>query len=816
MSFELTSTAQALALQTSKEPQIILEIQGIDLIFGAITVQKLAEYGDNINYGDSGLVYGGAIDDENSREWISLQGTTTNFSQQVEIDKASALSVQRVNINLIDKDQNLTELFSPGQTIVDLMGNRATVYLNFGGGAHPEDSIRVMSGRVADMDAKAGSFSLVIAHPEDDKRQDLFPLIQTNTVGAITDLDTTVTLESANGIIANDTYITTYFQIEDEIVKVTDLTGTLATIERAQFGTIAEAHDDDTELETRYEFSGNTIDLALTMMLSGTSNDIEDIVGENFVQIDSLLSVDNGILIPERNLADKYGLVEGDLFTSTGAANAANNVSLKSIISFTDHPNGTILVIDDVSFVAEQSANASVSFRSQYNLWPNGAGMNMSTDQVDVAQHLAIFNNIGVSFPDTTFFLKDTVKGKEFIPEQLYFPFGMYATPRKGRTSCNITLPSFSNEGIKTFSADNIKNPDKIVVKRSTNKYFYNTVTYRFNPDQVEDKFLGGEINVSQTSLNRIKIGSKSLTIDSDGMRDDQDTRTYIETQARRFTDRYQFGAEVFEFSVLYGDGFNSEVGDAIILNADGLNIYDSITASRQFAPRVLEIINKSMDIKTGDIKFICLDTSYSLEARYATIGPSSKIDAGSTLTTLVLKDSFGNVGSERDKWSGFLNEDIRVISSDFTYDETTTFLGFSPSNPNAIIVSALPSLPSEDFVIELRKYDNGSDATLNGNQKALHAYMNPQLEIDSGVSESSFNLVAGDELLLIKGQPVRVHNEDYSTDSNPNQSDEDVIVVDVSGSLVTLSRDIGFIPSNGDKVDLVGFLDGGKPYRLV
>ena len=817
MSLELTATAQALAQGTSKEPQIILELEGIDLVFGAIEVLKVAQIGD------PGLVIGNfligdLIADPNSRDYISLGkssagGTTTSLSQQVDPDKAGKLSVQRFNIALIDKNGELTTLFASQEMIA----KNATVYLNFGGGAHPEDSIRIMNGRVADFNPSAGAFALVIAHPEDEKRQTLFQLIQTELDGAITDIDTTMTLDSVDDMIVNDSLVQLYFQLEDEIVKVTDVTGLVATVERAQFDTIAIAHDDETEVETRYEFSGNPITLALNIMLSGPTNDISDIIISNFEQINATTNIQNGLLIPIKSLADNLGLIEGDLVTITGATNPANNVVAAPILDFTANVAGTVIRLSGVDLIEESSTSAVASFKSQFNTFPDGAGANMTTRQVDVLRHLAIFENIGASYPDMRFFLKDEQKVKELISEQLYFPTGLYPVPRKGRNSVAITLPSFSDDAIKTFDKTNIKNPDKIKVRRSSSKFFYNTVQYIFNEDEFEEKFKAREINTSERSIQRIPLGTRELTIKSLGWRDNSTTRQFLRTQADRFTDRYQFGAEFFEFSVLYGEGFNVEVADVILLDGTDLQIYDSQSGTRNFTPRLLEVINKSMNVKSGDIKITALDTNFSNLARYGTIAPASKLASGSTTTQILLKDSFGNVGGEADKWASFTGEQIRIFSDDFTtFDETTNLIQIDPSNPNALNVSALSIPPLEDYNIEFPTYDTGTDALLNGVQKALHGFMNPQITIVTGIDGVSFTVSAPDAVRMVVGQPVRIHSEDYTFDSSPESFSVDPVVVDITGVTITLDTDIGFTPAAGYKADLVGYNDGGFSYKTV
>ena len=817
MSFEITATAQALADKTLKTPQLILEIEGIDLIFGSIDVLKSAEYGDDIVYGEAGLVYGGTTADPNSRPYISLTGgTTTNIKQQIDIDKASSSSVQKMAINLVDKNQEVSNIMTPGITIDDILGRRANVYLGFAGGAFPADAIRILNGRVTDLEIGSTNVKLLIAHPENDTRQEIFRLIQTKITAEVDDVETTFELDNVTGIIANDAEISTYFLIGDEIVSLDSLTGTTATVTRGLFGTIPATHEIDTELETRYSFTENPIIAALKMQLSGASNDIGGVEIENFEDIDDVTNIQNAILIHQVNLQDKLGLSEGDFITITGAANGANNVTNAEIISFTANPGGTVVQLTGVSLIEETTSDAIASFKSQYNVWPEGAGLNMSTDQVDVQQYLDIFNNTGFSFPDINPFLTDTINGKEYISE-IFFPVGLYVIPRKGRTSLNITRPNFGVT--KTFNKNNIARPDSIVIKRRTSRYFYNRVVYKFNPDYVDtNRYLAGEIALNEESFDRIGINS-TLLINAGAYRDNAVTRTAFQNQAFNYLTRYALGAQVINLEVLYKDGFSVEVGDTALLDGTDLNIYSSDSGTRNFTPKIFEVINKELRITANStrVSLTLLDTNFETNARYWTWGPASKIGVGSTVSVLVLKDSFGNVGNEREKWEDFIGEEIRIRNADFSYEEVTTITEFNGSNSNALnILPPLSGAPPEDYIVEFPNYDLGSDILENGIQKALHGFWNPQLTVVSGLSTSSFTVSAADAARVVAGQPVRIHSDDFTVNSNPEGISKDPTVADVTGTTITLNTSIDFTPVAGYKVELVGFLDSGSPYRWV
>jgi len=66
------------------------------------------------------------------------------------------------------------------------------------------------------------------------------------------------------------------------------------------------------------------------------------------------------------------------------------------------------------------------------------------------------------------------------------------------------------------------------------------------------------------------------------------------------------------------------------------------------------------------------------------------------------------------------------------------------------------------------------------------------------------------DIVKVLEGAIIRVHNSDFSRDS------EDVGVKSIIGVTIETDKDMGFIPQVDDRVDLVGYLDGGGAYRWL
>lgn len=824
MALELTKTADSLINQTNVDQQIILEIDGFDFIFGSSPILKIWNIGDaGILIGDPGLLIGGTIEDPNSRAFISLDGTTNNIQQQLDIEKGGVGSISKFNISMVDKGNELTEIFTPGNTVDDMLAREADIFINLQGSSHPENSIRIFNGIIDRQQGGQGFWRLEIAHPETLKNQDLFVEVNTNLDGAITDSDTTLTLNTTNNLIEPQDAVTTFVRIDDEIIQYSaissnDLTG----LTRGALGTTAVAHDDDVEVISFYRLQGEPLTLALKIMLSTKLGYyITDVDVPRFVQVDPLTSINNSFLIEDLRFQEDNNVRIGDLVTTTGATNGANNFTDRSITNIQKISTGTVITVDGAALVSEIGSGATATLKSQYDTLPVGAGCNMKPKQVDVEQHEFFDDTFPTNIIDYDFYIKETTNAKEFITEQIYRPAGYIQMPRKARASVNITKPPLAFEDLKQLTNESVTNAKDLRMLRSINRNFFNSVVYRFEESALEDMFLAGEIIESAKSNNRIPTGVKSLSIDAKGLRDNSTTRDFIARRAREFNDRFQFAAESVVVRTNYKTGFSIEIGDSVLFG-ENLQAPDITKGDRNFTPRVMECINKTLNLKTGKNEFVLLDTGFGNDGRFGVISPSSFIDSGSTTTIVYIKKSFdtGEFEIEREKkWRTFIGDNIRIHNDDFTFDETVKLLRFDESSSSGLIVDpALSLAPSENYLVDLAEYPTSTDSTFLARMKALHCFWDPQVEVTGSVSTTVFEVGAGDINKFFVGSFVRIHSPDFSDDSTPGVNDDDPQVVDVDTGLnrVTIDTILSFTPAPGDLVDLIGFADQGNAYRLI
>jgi len=806
MAFELSTRATLLKDKLNVKQQIILEIDGLDPVFGAVDVAELLRFDAGFFFDEPGLYFDGVVLHQNSRSYISLGGTTKRITQQLQQDRTASSSVSAVKIDLIDKNDELTDLFTPGNYVDDILARRAQVYLGFQGGAHPEDSIKIFSGIIDGADFGSGKVLINIAHPEQLKRQIIFQQINTELNGAIDDVQTTITLDSVTGFLAPFGVLTAFIRIEDEIIQYTGISGNdLTGCTRGALLTVESAHDDETEALTWYRLQEDPIYLALELMISGVGPfGITDVA--NFNQLTSTEYISNAIYFTDPNIKDTLGLTVYDFATVSGTA--SNNFSNRPISGFgTLDTGGSYIVIEEaiITLVDEVDASGTISFRSKFDVLPDGCAI-LPAD-IDVQEFEDVKDIWGANFPDVDIYVKEDISADDFIAKELFKPFGLYSIPRKGRISIGITNPPLAKDNTKELTSANVMEPSKIKIARTTNSGFYNAIVYKYEEDTLEDKFLRGTITQSSDSTNRIPIGNKPYTIESKGLRRGADTQNFIDFQSRRFLDRYKFCAEKIKIQTNYKTGYDIEIGDVVIFGDDELNISDITSGDRDFSPRLMEVTNKDLSITDGKIMFTLLDTAFLLDGRYSTVSPSSLVGTGSTTTSISINNSFGYNGRERDKWEQYLGETVYIHSGDFTVSGESVLTGFDNVIGNMIISPALAFTPAENYIIDAPNYSLSIIPTEDAKWKRLHAFLHKVVNVTSGASGTIFDV--DDVTAMIEGQTIEVYTEDYS-------SYAESIISNITGSTITVLTDLGFTPDSTYDVLIGGFFDGESPYRII
>lgn len=678
-------------------PLIVFQIEGIPTLYTSDYIKKEFLYGDPVNYGDPNLLYGGLVQIQDQETLISLDGTTTQIKQNLDPEKGRGSSVTSMKLVMIDKNQKATKL-ATGETYGEILYKRIKVWVGFNQeSAFNSDFVLVFRGLISGVSFGQGKVTFDLSSPEDKKRQILLPMADTLLNGAITNSDTTITLDSVTNLFVSpnhpsyspaDTTLKSYIKIDNEIIKYTGISGLQLTgCSRGQLGTTAASHSDNASVNGYFTLEGHAMDLALKLMLSDTDQSfyIENLAAASVnVVIDTI--VPNSFFFSGISLTRDYNVTVGDWIKTSGSAEGSNNLSVYTeIIDVVDVASGSYIIVDPASpLVDESTTTVLVDFLSKYNSL--GFGLKLNTDEVDIEKHVQFKNTYLQQF-NMFFYVKEEIpEGKEFIEKELYVPATCYSLPsdRDGlsRLSIGIHKPPLPNQGIVTLSKSNIVKPESLEIQRSSNKYYYNAIVYRFEDTATEDKLLRRVFVVSGTPA--IPTGNRSRIIDSFGLKEVISAKVIATQSAERLLERYQSASEyISNVQVLFGDGVQVSVGDIVILDGDGLNLVNRVDFNRSRPAKLMEVLNKSVDIKSGKVTVDLVDTAFDVNAKYGLFSASSKINSIISQNKFVIGPmlSGSKYGSnEYRKWNGLTNPAVKIRRLDWSqvYETIITNVSFN------------------------------------------------------------------------------------------------------------------------------------------
>lgn len=820
---ELTKNAKAESQRLTVTPLVVFKLTNLDMEFTNVGVSEYIRIGDpGLEIGDDWVIGGVRLIDGQSVYMMfgGAAGTTTKVNQKISADRGQGSSISSLVISLLDKNEEVTKLISPGFILEDILGQPAIVKIGFENTAYPRDYNMLFNGIVSDVESGPGYINFLLVNSEEKKRRPLFDRSTTETVGdistgalsSITVVDGSLFPTPVVGPdLALDPAIEYLCRIEDEIFKYTSGGPVLTGITRAYLGSVDVAHEDESNAQFGIRLQGNGIDLALKIMCSGVNGYFqEDVEVRNFNYLLDGTNIQNCIYFDSINVVEDYGLTEGDYVTVTGATNGANNVSMKQIIGIDLTDDGSFVVLDGVAFVDEFNSAALVKFRSKYDSL--GIGLGMSPAIVDVKRHEFIrdtfLNNFDFDFRGVF----DASNGKEFIEKQIYLPMGCFSVPRGGKASVTYTIGPISDTFIPTISTDNVKNPTQLKPKRSIASNFQNTIEYSFDYDAIQGEYKRIKTFDSPESKERIPIGDKTLEIKSQGIQTDLNAVNIATLASARMLDRYKFGAETITgLDMLFGDGYPIEIGDIAMIDYKDLKMSDIKKGTRDGDFKYFECINKTFDLKTGQVLLDLLNTSFEVNDRFGIISPSSLTDVGSTTTKINLKKSWSTkpYQLETKKWEDYVGLQILVHAEDWSEFAYTTL---SALGDESIIVNLLPFIPGENYIVDAPYYPDDIDPNVNPEWKGLHAFFSPNVAVVDSADQTHVEVDPADISKFFVGGIIRINNFDYS-DYSP---EAEILSVDVGTNIVEFDTASGFTIDSTHEIKLIGFKDEGPSYRYI
>jgi hypothetical protein len=714
-------------LQTEIKPIIVVEIEGLPFLLSSDVVKKAPLYGDEgLEYGGPELYYGGLqnLSTDEMKILISLEGTTTQIRQSLEPDKARGSGVSQMTIAIIDKNKEATKIL--GGAYGEVLFKKVKVWVTFGdNNAFSDDYIIIFRGVIESVSAEQGRCKLNLNSPDQKKRSQLHIKADTELDGAIDSSVTTLTVADIENFFIvpdhpayapKDETLITCVKIEDEIIRYTGISGNQLTgLTRGYLFTTPAAHADVTQVESFLVLDGNAMELALKIMLSDKDQTpyIDDYEATN-VGTDGTNALANAIFFADVDLTRDAQVLIGDYVQTTGFTEAANNLSSwTEILDLGVTDQGSFIIID-AALDYEAPATGTVDFLSQYNTLGK-FGLKMDQDEVDIEKHNFLQNSFLAQY-QMRFYIRDDIdEGKSFIEQELYLPSSCYSLPTDAeglsRVSVGIHKPPIPGTNVITVSQDNVTNPKDLSIQRSVNKNYYSAVVTQFEDAPLDDELRRRSITIVGTPQVPA-AGNKTLAIESRGLKNIYNAKFLAEQSQDRLLQRYSSAAEFMDGAkVHFRDAVQIVPGDIVVVDPEGLNLIDNETQTRDKPPLLMEVVNRTIDIKNGSATLEMVSSGFNIDARFGLISPASKISNVITnqrfvITYISLPSDYGP--SEYRKWNRLRRPGVRVRRADFSEVFYTTLVS---SSSNTVEIADNPPFSLQvDDIMEFADYIETTD----------------------------------------------------------------------------------------------------------
>lgn len=825
MAIEFTVLADLSSQLTNLRTNLVLEIEGIDDIFGAIDIKKYVRIGDvGLEIGDEWRI-GGVLTDPNSKAVVNYdKGTSKQINQTLRPDKFEGNQTTSVVVSLTDIDEQASLLASRGGVVDDLLGRRVCIWQGFEDTGFKQDYIPLLRGRIQKLQSGPTYVSLHIVNTEENKRRKIFKARSAELQAPLSTGSLTFVPLQSHAVFASpsiagrvngdpETQIEFLAKVDNEYISYDAKSNSglpffidrLNVVQRAIFSTDS-SHAIDAAVQTAYRFKGPMLEVALRIMLSGWNGPHDSGVEvTNINVIDAANTVQNALYFEGIDVNHEYGIAEGSYVTLSGSS--GNDFTNRIVTDVVKTQTASYIIVDGADLTDEISTSGTVSFRSQYDTF--GIGLRMHPNEVDVAEHQDILNTFLSTF-EVDLIVDEIPSAKDFIDSELYGIFACYSVLRKGRSSIGFQSSPLPGNRIFELNLNTVLNPQKLKIERDLTKYFYNAIDYQYDYDYESNIFVTKEDFESVNSKAQIIDTETPLVIRAKGVRTANDGANQSVSTATRFLARYQFGAEfVRSVEVLPSVGLAMEIGDLCLVDLAALKMTDFNQGTRSGDTKVFEIMNKNHDQETSKITIDILNTAFSADARYGRIAPSSFLDSGSTATKLNFKKSYGTpfYRNENFKWKDYIGQDVRVYAPDFSLVEEVKLLAV---NDGSLAVASLGFVPGEDYIVTAPNYNTDTDPNVHAYWKAKHAYLSKDVLVASYISQTEFTVAPGDVQYFQEGQAIQILNEDF-TDVGPVAE-----VVSIIGQTITMDVATGFVFDSTYFVRYAGFPDSGFSYRYV
>ena len=814
---------------TSKALNIAFEIDTVPYVFSMQPTFHKLVYGDGSVYGGSGLYYGGLSQVANNKVYISDKSSMT-ISQRLEPEQGRA-STSTFSVVMIDKNAEISNLVGTGGTITnEILGKEATIRVGFADTSYTQDYYVAFRGIITNVQTQAGLVTFSIGDANQKRRQSVFQVQKTVNTSAINASTLTIPTNDASSFYqpilgpdgTYDSNVTLYCTMENEIIQYSTSTVTqINAVTRGARNTTAATHAISTETTHTCQLYGHPLTLALKIMLSGwngpfISNLTPQAVGTNLI-VGS--GVTNAVVLPfGKNAVSDYGITVGDYVIVSGSVSGNNGTyRITAIEDTTNQPNGVLRITNTLTL--ESGGSLAIALRSKYDTLPMAMGLKLAPRDVDVAGHEDLRDNyLNNGAYVMSVYVNSQQVGKDYIEQQLYYPVGCYSLTRYGQLSVNETKAPIATANLQFLNLGNVISAENITNNRGLNsRKFFNQIQFQYDVMDDNSTYQSVLRSLDTTSLNLIGILSL-LPINSNGLKSSLGASTLVSKVSTNLLNRYKRAAYEIALKVNFQVGAKIEAGDVVALQDNGyLQITDFNTGLRNLGTQLYEVTDRSLDLKTGEVSLKLVSGITGAAAdRFGTVSPSSIISASasSSATSLRVDSSYSATSADETlKWKDYIGQTIRVRATDFSASSEAVLSGTDNSTtPYTLNLSSpLAFTPTSGMIVEIPSYPTSTNAGINALYKAIHGFIDSTIAVVSGSSNVAFTVSSGDISKFNVGATIYVRSNDFSTMSGSVL----ISAVNTTTNTITVQSSLGFTPSSGYYVELVGFADNGAGYRI-
>lgn len=813
MALYLTENFKKSLNKSNIKINIILEIDGFST-FSSTGFSALLKFDEGLFF-DQNFYFDSITTNpyslQNLNSIISYDGTSGSITQSSRIDKGIE-GTRTFSISLLDENNRISRIFTSGNVVDEVIGRSAKIYFSLDNLEHPNDSVLFLDGYVSRLQfTNSGKVIVTVDHSFGNIRKEAFTKVTTNLINFLNDISTgNIPVDNTTGLIAPITNpITGYIKIDDEIIKYSTLnTGNfIFATERGALGTTPAEHEAGASVESLYKLEGNPFDIALNLLLgsSGYQNEVS-VIASNTVT--NTISFSDALLLDIYDLELEKGIVVGDYVLGIIDGNLIIDAEITDIKKLT---NGkTYIRLKDQNFNANTSLNNTIKFKSKYDLFGypfNTFGARLDSTKVDIKSFEYLKSNNHL-IDDHVFYIDDSIDYLDFIHKEIFRPLGIYFKTG-ARISVRQYLPPLYQRDIKILDENNVINPAAITSDRSINKYYYNSVVIKYDKSFVDGKYKTGKVFVDSDSVEKFNTGLRPYKIESSGLRQSGNINAFLNYVSNLIIERYKDACEVFRVSCQFST-IDLDVEDSVLLN--GLNIYDIETGNRGVNYKLLEVINKEIDLKNGICTFTLLDaTGYKTNGRFGVIAPSSICEFVLFDRVVLKQNSFGINQYELEKYEKIIDATFIIYNKDYSDYEEVTIKNYNKETNTLFFnsnISTVFSPSTEEVYFSLSPYDetNGQGNVL---PKELFTYINPVVQVLSVVSNTEITVDPINDLpKFFVGSIIDIRGVDHSLKLRTKVK---------AINNFTLELEDSYTPLNTDYIEKIGFVsDNGKAYIIT